>query len=358
MNVKPKVFAPSKVAIHKERIERYLRGENVYPITVEMDLTQRCTRACPACPYSSTKKPGLTLELPFIDRLFTILGHDVPGLILSGGEATSVPHFPETVALAGAKGFKEIAVISNGSLLHLPKVQDALLRHVTSIRVSMYDWQDGDSNYFIQTLEKINHLRNRIDSEGSRLEIGASILTRTEWNDKYTHVGNEALKAGVHWVYFHPFCIDWEEKRPLQADQTGVLEAIEEFQQQAPADANIQVPYERYTSEPLYFDKLHGAHFLIQIGADGCNYAGPECKYQPDCLFLDLKEYFKEDFLWHPARIAALNHLNSRNYRTIGTKHRPPVFSDYIQKIIALNTGENALKLAGDQEEFSYPEII
>jgi organic radical activating enzyme len=355
---KPKIFAPSKVAIHKEKIEAYLRGENIYPVTMEMDLTQRCTRSCPDCPYASARSPGLTLELPFLDRLFGILGPHTFGLVLSGGEATLVPHFPEVVALARRKGFEEIAVITNGSRLHIPEVQEALLKYVTSVRVSMYDWQDGDSEYFIETLEKIRNLRDRIEREGSQLEIGASILTRSEWNDKYAHVGLKALDAGVHWVYFHPFCIDWETKYPIQADQTGVLEAIRKFRELAPHNANIQVPYERYSLEPLYFNRLHGSHFLIQVGADGWNYAGPECKYEEDYKLINLNEYMKEDFLWHPKRLNALNKMNSNNYQALGTKHRPPIFSDYIEKVITLRKSLIKDDSIDDADDFCYPGII
>lgn len=355
---RPQIFAPSKVAIHRERIEAYERGENIYPVTVELDLTQRCTRACPACPYSAARSAGLTLELPFLDRLFGILGRNTPGLVLSGGEPTSVPHFPETVALARQKGFREVAVISNGSLLHLPEVQSALLTHVTSIRVSLYDWQEGDSAYFVETLAKIRNLRNRIEKEGSTLEIGASILTRSEWNQKYSHVGTAALNAGVHWVYFHPFCIDWDKKRPVQADQTGVLAAIEEFQKQAPPEANIQVPVERYSAVPLNFSTLHGGHFLIQIGADGCNYAGPECKYEKDYMLLNLNESMEDDFLWDPRRLEKLAGINSSNYRPIGTKHRPPIFSDYVEKVLKNQQENNPAMNNQKLPEFFYPEII
>jgi len=357
-STKAKIFAPSKVAIHKERIDAYLKGEKIYPVTMELDLTQRCTRSCPDCPYGSSRSPGLTLELPFLDRLFSVLGSHTPGLVLSGGEATLVPHFPETVELARKKGFKEIAVISNGSRLNVPEVQAALLEHVTSIRVSMYDWQNGDSEYFTQTLGKIANLRNRIEKEGSKLQVGASILTRTELNNKYMHVCTNALNSGVHWIYFHPFCINWDTEKPTQADQTGVLQAIEEVKEQAPPDANIQVPYERYSEEPLLFRKLHGSHFLIQVGADGCNYAGPECKYEKDYRLLDLNEYMEDDFLWHPQRLEILNKINSENYRFIGTKHRPPVFSDYIEKIIKLNENAGSENPNQEMEEFSYPEII
>jgi len=359
MNSKLKIFAPSKVTADQERLEAYLRGEPIYPITIELDLTQLCTRSCPTCPYSVARRPGLTLQLPFLDRLFSVLGPHTPGIVLSGGEPTLVPHFPETLALARKKGFRQIAVISNGGNVHMPSVQDALLEYATSIRISLYDWHEYESEYFLNTLKKIEVLRNRITKEGSKLEIGVSILTRSDSNHRYESVGLRALAAGTDWVYFHPYCVDWETEYPIQADQEGVLDAIERFRGAAPAGANIQVPYERYSPGPLYFEKLHGSHFLIQVGADGVNYAGPECKYEKEAALLDLNEYLEDDFLWHPQRVSRLNELNNRNYRFIGTRHRPVIFSDHIQKIIdsrRKHQAEGALKESANH--FSYASII
>ncbi len=358
-NKQSKIFAPSKVANKPQRIKAYLQGEQIFPITIEMDLTQLCTRSCPGCPYSASRRPGLTLQLPFLDRLFSILGPHTPGIVLTGGEPTIVPHFPATTALARKKGFKEIAVISNGANIHHPEVQDALLEHVTAIRVSLYEWQENDSEHFITTLKKFEGLRNRIEKEGSKLEIGASMLTRTELNHRYESVGRQALNSGIHWLYFHPYCIDWDKEYPTQADQTDVLDAIEKFKEIAPQNANIQVPVERYSKKPLYFEKLHGSHFLIQVGADGVNYAGPECKYENDAELLNLNEYLEDDFLWHPQRVKRLNEINSDNYRFIGTKHRPPVFSDYIQQLIQPNGNDKAgeaLRIPPDR--FTHPNII
>jgi len=356
MNSQGMIFAPSKVNIDHEKVIAYLQGERIYPTTIELDLTQLCTRSCPGCPYSVSRMAGLTLQLPFLDRLFGILGPHTPGIVFSGGESTIVPHFPETVALAKKKGFREIAVISNGANIDRPDVQDALLEHVTSIRISLYDWQEEDSLSFLDTLKKIESLRNRIEKEGSRLEIGASILTHSEFNHRYESVGRKALDAGIDWLYFHPFCIDWDKQCPVKADQTGVLEAIERFREMMPMNANIQVPIERYQARPLYFEKLHGSFFLIQVGADGINYAGPESKYEKDAELLDLNVYLEDDFLWHPQRLKRLNEINSGNYRFIGTKHRPPIFSDYIQKLIDLG---NVRDFPGEPAgSFSYPGII
>jgi len=357
MDNKLNIFASSKVANEKDKVKAYLNGEKIFPTTIELDLTQLCNRACPGCPYLSSRKPGLTLQLPFLDRLFSILGPETPGIVLSGGEPTIVPHFPETVALAKKKGFQDIAVISNGGMTHLPKIQDALLENVTSIRFSLYDWQDTEGKYFYDLLEKIRNLRNRIEREGSKLEIGASILTRSKLNHRYHSVGMQALDAGIHWLYFHPYCIDWDTDHPIKDDQTNVLETLEELKLKVPKNANIQVPTERYSMEPLHFEKLHGSHFLIQVGADGINYAGPECKYHEEAALLDLNEYMENDFLWHPQRIERINQLNSENYRYIGTKHRPPMFSHHIQKLIDNKTKD--YKLNNEKiQKFSYPNII
>lgn len=353
------VFAPSKVDIYHHRTQAYLNGEKIYPITMEMDLTQLCSRACSGCPYGSKRKAGLTLQIPFMDRLFGILGPHAGGIVLSGGEPTISPHFVEALALARKKGFKEIAIISNGANIHVPLVQDALLEYATSIRISMYEWQEYESEHFIYTLKKIENLRKKVDTNGSQLEIAASVLTRREWNHRYLNIGLKALDSGIHWLYFHPYCIHWDETHPIQADQTGVLDSLRKLREKASPDAIIQVPYARYDKKPLFFERLHGSHFLIQVGADGINYAGPECKYEKDAVLLDLNQYLKDDFLWHPQRISRLNALNSRNYRFVGTKHRPPVFSNYIQKLLEKHRGNFIENSEGEPSaHFAYPNII
>ena len=268
------VFSRSKVSLNHDRVEAYAQGEKIYPVTMELDLTQKCTRSCPGCPYGAARSPGLTLSLPFLDRLFSILGPHVPGLVLSGGEATSTPHFPEVLSLAKRCGFKEVAVITNGSLLHEPKVQDALLQHASSVRVSLYDWQLGESRYFLNTLKSIERLRKRVDLEKSQTQVAATMLTKTKWIGRIEPVGRAALAAGVHWLYFHPYCINWDTPYPIQDSQQGVVAALDGFKNRNGQRGLIQIPYERYYSTPLKFNQLHAGHFLIQVGADGVNYAG------------------------------------------------------------------------------------
>ena len=52
--------------------------------------------------------------------------------------------------------------------------------------------------------------------------------------------------------------------------------------------------------DELRFSAYHAAHFLLVVGADGKNYLGAEVKYQPAFILWDLKNNWREDFLWHP----------------------------------------------------------
>jgi len=348
------IFAASKVTAHQDRIDAYLRGERVFPITIELDLTQCCTRACAGCPYGLARQDRHSLDLAFLEGLFGILGPHVPGIVLSGGEPTLTPHFSETLHLARQKGFRQIAVISNGTRLEIPEVQDAVLRYATSIRISLYDWQKGDSAGFRASLDRIANLKRKVTQFGSPLEVGASMLTRTEWTHRIVPVGLQALQTGIDWLYFHPYCIDWDVERPVQANQTGVLDAIVKLRELAPPGSNIQVPAERYSSQPLRFSALHGAHFLIQIGADGVNYAGPECKYHRDYALLDVRAELHKDFLWDPQRLQRIAAINSDNYTFIGTKHRPPMFSDYIER----QSSTPNIRASSASARFLYPDII
>lgn len=349
------VFAEDKVAVDADRTARWLAGESVFPNTIELDLTDSCTRACPACPFGASRLNTRYLSLRFLDRLFSILDGQTPGMILSGGEPTLSPHFPEVLALARRRGFRQIATISNGTRLHLPAIQDALLEHGTALRVSLYDWESGRLETARKTFAQVAHLRERADREGSRLEIGVSMLTSRKRLPYIGPVADLAAESGAHWLYFHPFCRDWEV-RPAQDDQTGVLEALDDVRDRLAGRIEVQVARDRYGDKALHFSSFHAAHFLLQIGADGVNYIAPEAKYRPESALVALDEDMDKDFLWHPDRLARIAALDSGRYPVIGTRHRGSIFSDHLERRMAERGASRGA--AGASTRFRYPDII
>src|SRR5208337_2918277 len=138
---------------------------------------------------------------------FARLEGETRGLLLSGGEPTLAPSFPDVLRLAREYGFIDIAIVTNGDLLDKEKVATALCAHASSVRVSLYDWTKQSREDLQTTLERIRALKSCVEREGSRLQIGVSALTNRENAYFLPSVAREVSAAGADWIYFHPMCI-------------------------------------------------------------------------------------------------------------------------------------------------------
>lgn len=321
-----------KVGYHKERLRAYLDGKAIFPITLELDLTSECTRVCPECP-SATAANHHSLSKEFVDKLFGFLEGHTTGLLLTGGEPTMAPLFPKTLQMARQRGFIDIAVVTNGSLLNSSPVEEALLAYVTTIRLSMYDWDEGSCEGVEWALRRIESLRERIEYEGSRLQIGISALTSRTRAGMLRKLAESVLAAGAHWIYFHPLCTKWGVGCPVPAEQEGVLMEINELQEKDSGNCCVFTFRARYEHMPLKFNGYHAAHFLLVIGADGKNYLGPEVKYQPCHVIADLGVRWRDDFLWEEQRLVHMNSVNSRTYPAIQSRHRGVLYNHYIEQL-------------------------
>lgn len=354
-----RIYANQKSSLNRPQVEAYLAGKRIFPRTVEMDLTTRCTRVCPTCPSAGSSLPAQAVTPGFTDRLLGILEGETHGIILSGGEPTSSPHFVEILRIARRRGFREVAVITNGTELERPEIQNALLDHATAVRVSSYDWYGADvpAPFFFQQLDRVAALRKRVDEEGSALEIGVAMLTSRARLPRLLSAARHAAASGAHWLYFHPMCESWSEGRPVQEDQEGVLDALAALRERTPPGVEVHVPEERYSRYPLEFSAFHSAHFLMQVGADGVNYASPEAKYQKSCALADLNAYMGDDFLWRPERLAAINALSSDAYGFGGTRHRGAMFSDFIERLKLAEPEQTAVAETAREQDFRYPHL-
>jgi pyruvate-formate lyase-activating enzyme len=345
--------------LNRAQVEAYIAGKNVFPRTIEMDVSTRCTRKCPMCPSAGSSLPATTLTPGFVDRLLGAVEGETRGLILSGGEPTYSPHFVEILRIARRRRFLEVAAISNGSELGRPEIQVALMEYATSVRVSLYDWylSDTPAKPFFDQLEKVAALRKRIDAEGSKLEIGVALLTSRDRLERLTAAARYAAESGCHWLYFHPLCTDWGSARPVQDSQEGVLEAVAAFERGVAPGVKVQIPKERYTSYPLRFSAFHSAHFLMQVGADGINYCAPEAKYHPGCAIADLNRDLDDGFLWCRERLEAIAALNSDRYTFAATRHRGSMFSDFMERCVQLEAGPTAALRTASERDFLYPHL-
>jgi MoaA/NifB/PqqE/SkfB family radical SAM enzyme len=346
-----------KVAYHKDKLEAYLRKEQITPATVELDISSRCNRRCELCP-STTSQYHSTLDLGFIERLFMRLEGHTRGLLLSGGEPTLAPTFPEVLRLARKHGFTEIAIVTNGGLLDRERVAAAICAHASTIRVSIYDWTKEPQEEFETTLRHISTLRSRIDSEGSRLQIGVSALTNMGNADSIPSVARKVASAGADWIYFHPMCIRWDVGAPERLDQSRVLEKIDKCQEELSNGFQIFTFPDRYVERKIDFSGYHAAHFLLVIGADGINYLGAEVKYHPQYAIADLNQNWSDDFLWQNDRLNRIQSVTSLTYPAVASRHRGVLYNHVIQDMISRGSASLDEEPAANGTTFVFPHIL
>ncbi|MCW4033205.1 MAG: radical SAM protein [Candidatus Bathyarchaeota archaeon] len=353
----PEIASTYKFAYHLEKLEAYLRNEQFLPATLELDISTKCNRRCPLCP--STMSPSSnTLDLDFIERLFTRLEGETRGLLLSGGEPMLAPIFPKVLHLAREYGFTDITIVTNGSLLDKERVAAALCEYASAIRVSIYDWSREGFADFQATLRRIKTLRSRIEREDSMLQIGVSALTSKENADTLHSITREVASAGAHWIYFHPMCIRWDKGAPEPVDQSGVLAKIKECQMEKLDAFHIFTFPDRYMERKIEFSGYHAAHFLLVIGADGMNYLGAEVKYHPQYVIADLTNNWSDDFLWKRERLKRIESVKSRTYPALASRHRGILYNQAIQDLIDHDKRSLVEESAPYRAAYKFPHIL
>lgn len=130
-------FTPLKLLRHAPKVEAMLRGEVVYPTSVELDLTNVCNHGCPWCSFNGFRQENW-VGLPTA-RVLTLLDEladvGVQSITFTGGGEPLV-HKDAATILAKAAERLAYGVVTNGRRLEGP-VADSIAASATFVRVSL-----------------------------------------------------------------------------------------------------------------------------------------------------------------------------------------------------------------------------
>jgi MoaA/NifB/PqqE/SkfB family radical SAM enzyme len=116
-----------KLAWHKDRMDAWLAGERIAPITIDCALTRRCTYRCTYCygQLQANDERRMTRDVifRFLDDAAAIGVKAVS--FVSDGESTCSPHLNEAILRGRANGLS-MALGTNGYLLDDARLADIL----------------------------------------------------------------------------------------------------------------------------------------------------------------------------------------------------------------------------------------
>jgi len=267
-----------KIFFHPEKIVEYKEGKRPFPITIEVDLTNRCNHRCSFCNYAEhigieADKPSLHTEkiketLKEAKRLGT-KGISFTG----GGESTIHPGYLEIIEYANKIGL-DIGTITNGSTITERNVEK-FLENLQWIRFSMAGG-DRESYKKVQGVDQfdlimknIKLLSDKKQELSQQMNIGIITLVTPDNIDTLEEFANKIKDLNINYYQLAPdeFTTDkgefWNSKSSQQ-----IFKNIKDIL--STNGINLLTTTFMKSQEDLdYPQTCHAHYFMIAILAEG-----------------------------------------------------------------------------------------
>jgi MoaA/NifB/PqqE/SkfB family radical SAM enzyme len=268
-----------KLAWHRERVEAYLRGERIAPITIDCALTRRCSYRCVYCygqlQANDEKRMTRDVIFRFLDDAAAIGVKAVS--FVSDGESTCSPHVYDAI-LRGKSNGLDMALGTNGYLLkeeRLPEILPALtyLRfNISAADPKRYAEIHGCAE---ACLDKVLHvIRACVEIKRAHhldVTLGLQMVLLPEFADQVLPLAELGRELGVDYLVikhcsddeFGTLGVNYEKYHEL----VGLLK---EAESRSNADYAVRAKWSKILAgrERIYA-RCYGPPFIMQFSGSG-----------------------------------------------------------------------------------------
>lgn len=268
-----------KLIYHPQRVAMWQRGENIYPIEVEISPSGACNHRCIFCAVDYIGYRPDYLDKDVILHNMQIMGQKgLKSVICSGeGEPLLNKNLPDIVTGIKSYGI-DVAMSSNGVLFTKDKA-DCCLDAFTWIRFSVasfeknsYDQiqcgQEGD-------LEKVKtNLADAVDikkKKNAGTTLGVQCLLMPQNMGQIVSMAKELKKIGVDYFTVKPYSQHLHSHNKMEIDYSDMQELEEELRQFCSEEyavyfrANAMHKMHREKN----YQECYGMPFMTHIDAKG-----------------------------------------------------------------------------------------
>mgnify|MGYP002509597630 CR=1 FL=1 len=228
-----------KLIYHPETVARWLNGENIYPIEMEIGLTNACNHRCIFCAVDYTGYQSNRIDSRIlIGNLEELAPRGVKSIIYAGeGEPLLHREAPDIINRTKDLGI-DAAMSTNGVLL-TPEMSRECLGSLTWIRFSVagitdttYDriqqGKPGDLSRVLSNMEAAVRVKKE---QGLNTTLGVQLLLLPDNKNEIVQMGKELRKIGVDYFTVKPFSQHPQSRHILQVDYKEMLELEKEVKQ-------------------------------------------------------------------------------------------------------------------------------
>lgn len=268
-----------KLTWHKERVEAWLRGERIAPITIDCSLTRRCTYRCVYCygqlQANDEKRMTRDVIFRFLDDAADIGVKAIS--FVSDGESTCSPYLNDAIVRGKENGL-DMALGTNGYLLKDERLEE-ILSCLTYLRFNI---SAGEPSHYAQIMgckeEHFYKVYNTI-KECVRIKkekelpvtIGLQMVLMPDFKDQIIPFAKLGKELGVDYgVIKH--CSD-DENGSLGIDYSKYFE-LENILREAESYSDkgylVKVKWSKILSGgKRRYSQCYGPPFIMQFSGSG-----------------------------------------------------------------------------------------
>jgi len=220
-----------KLIYHPEVVARWLNGENIYPIELEVGLTNACNHRCIFCAVDYTGyKPQRIDSAMLIDNLKELAPKGLKSIIYAG-EGEPLLHKDAPDLFNQTKTFGIDAALSTNGVLLTREVSEYCLRSLTWVRFSTAGIHDATYDKIQQgkpgDLQKVlANMQSAVDvkrRDKLQTTLGVQLLLMPDNKDEIVQMGKALRKIGVDYFTIKPFSQHPQSHNIMQVDYHEML---------------------------------------------------------------------------------------------------------------------------------------
>ncbi len=268
-----------KLAWHKDRVEAWLSGERIPPITIDCALTRRCNYRCVYCYGQLQANDEMKMTRDVIFRFLddaAAIGVKAVSFV-SDGESTCSPHLYEAIIRGKGNGL-DMALGTNGYLLQMDRLGE-ILPCLTYIRYNIsaatpdrYAEIHGcHERCFTKVIETIRETARLKRMEQLDVTIGLQMVLMPEFADQIIPLAILGKSLGVdYFVIKH--CSD-DENGALGVDYHkyySMIDILKDAEALSTSDYMVKAKWSKILSGGhRCYDRCFGPPFITQFSGSG-----------------------------------------------------------------------------------------
>lgn len=299
-----------KLMYHIDRVHKWLNGENIYPVYMEISPCGACNHRCIFCAFEYLNYKPKLIDSDILTKRISELGSLGVKSIMYAGEGEPFIHRDMVnFIIHTKKSGIDCAVATNAVLLNEEKINKCL-GFLAWIRVSMnagtketykkiHKSRDNDFNIVLKNIETAVKIKKKNKYKST---IGVQIILLPENYNEITILAKLLKNLGIDYLTIKPFI-----KHPMSMHNIVKKFSFKELSEldnklKKISDNNFSVIFRLHGFEKLNENKIYkrclGLQFFAEIVSDGNVYTcGPYLGNKNFCYGNIYKNTFKE--IWN-----------------------------------------------------------